>query len=352
MASTEPVRLAALKKVLSGMTPICALRSLSLASALVLGYGIAGANAAALTGEQVLEQFNLVVFGNMQGGHDVEGRALVGGNLTGNSTSFFTKGNQAPASDYKALSVGGNITGGPTNMNNGGSLVVGGNVTKNINMNGGGTAYVGGSVTGGANINGNKVVGQPVTVPNFVAVMNQLSDDLQLLTANATAQVSGNKGTFDASGKGDTVVFNIASGSAFFSSIGEIAFNLGAADTVIINVGGTSMTMNENWLGGVGQSVADNIIWNFYEATSLTFNTEYFGSILAPLALVKNSNALNGSVIANSLQQGGAIRQYPFSGDIPGGETTVGATDVPEPMALGLLGLGLIGLMAAHRRKP
>lgn len=340
------------------MTPARVLRSLSLASALVLAHGIAGANAAALTGEQVLEQFNLVVFGNMQGGHDVEGRALIGGNLTGNSSTFFKNGNTAPASDYKALSVGGNITGGPTNVNNGGSVAVGGNVTKNINMNGGGTAYVGGSVSGGANINGNKVVGQPVTVPNFVNVMNQLSDDLKVLTANATAQVSGSKATFDASGKGDTVVFNIANGSAFFSSIGEIAFNLGAADTVIINVGGSSMTMNENWLGGVGTSVADNIIWNFYDATTLAFGTEYFGTILATDAKVYQSNALNGSVVVKEIAQGsfggtsyrgGEIHQYQFSGDIPGGQTS--ATNVPEPMALGLLGLGLIGLMAAHRRK-
>lgn len=343
------------------MTTARVLRSLSLASALVFAQGIAGANAAALTGEQVLEQFNLVVFGNMQGGHDVEGRALIGGNLTGNSSSFFIKGNQAPASDYKALTVGGNLSGGPTNINNGGALVVGGNVTKNVNMNGNGSVAVGGSVTGGANINtsGTKTIGQPVTVPNFVNVMNQLSDDLKLLTANATAQVSGNKATFDASGKGDTVVFNIASGSAFFSSIGEIAFDLGGADTVIINVGGTSMTMNENWLGGVGQSVADNIVWNFYDATTLAFGTEYFGTILATDAKVYQSNALNGSVVVKHIAQGsyggtnyrgGEIHQYQFSGDLPGA-STASVTDVPEPMALGLLGLGLIGLMAAHRRK-
>lgn len=342
------------------MTTARALRTLSLASALLFAHGIAGANAAALTGEQVLEQFNLVTFGNMQGGHDVEGRALIGGNLTGNSSSFFIKGNQAPASEFKALTVGGKISGGPTNVNNGGSLVVGGNVTRNVNMNGGGTAYVGGSVTGGANINGNKVVGQPVTVPNFAGVMNQLSDDLKVLTANATAQVSGNKATFNASGLGDTVVFNIADGSAFFSSIGEIAFNLGSADTVIINVGGRSMTMNENWLGGVGQSVADNIVWNFYDATTLAFGTEYFGTILATDAKVYQSNALNGSIVVKEIAQGryggtnyggGEIHQYQFSGDLPGGGGSSTATSVPEPMALGLLGFGLIGLMLAHRRK-
>lgn len=345
------------------MTPFRVLRSLSLASVLVLGCGVSGAHAAALTGEEVLRQFNLVVFGNMQGGHDVEGRALIGGNLTGSSSTFFTNGNTAPASDYKALTVGGNISGGPTNVNSGGSLAVGGNVTKNVNMNGNGSVAVGGNVTGGATINtsGSRVIGQPVTVPNFANVMNQLSDDLKALTANATAQVSGNRATFNASGLGDTVVFNIANGSAFFNSIGEIAFDLGGADQVIINVGGRSMTMNENWLGGVGRQVADNIVWNFYEATTLAFGTEYFGTILATDAKVYQSNALNGSVVVKQMAQGsyggtsyrgGEIHQYQFSGDLPGGGADAVATNVPEPMALGLLGFGLLGLMLAHRRKP
>ena len=345
------------------MTTASALRTLTLASALMLAQGIAGVQAGALTGEQVLQQFNLVVLGNMQGGHDVEGRALIGGNLTGNSSSFFTKGNLAPASDYGALTVGGNIAGGPTNVNNGGSLAVGGNVTKNVNLNGYGAVAVGGNVTGGATINtsGTKTIGQPVTVPNFAGVMNQLSDDLKVLTANATAQVSGSRATFDASGKGDTVVFNIANGSAFFSSIGEIAFNLGSADTVIINVGGSSITMNENWLGGVGQAVADNIIWNFYDATTLAFGTEYFGTILATDAKIYQANALNGSVVAKELAQGtiggtrysgGEIHQYQFAGDLSGGgSSSASSTAVPEPMALSLLGLGLLGLMVAHRRK-
>lgn len=329
------------------MSLSAALRSAALVATLAYGFAAGPVSAAALTGEQVLEQFNLVVLGNMSGGHDVEGRALIQGNLTGNSTTFFKNGNTAPSSQYPALMIGGNQNANSINVNNGGSIEVGGNVTKNINMNGNGNAYVGGSVTGGANINtsGTKVIGQPVPVaiPTFTSVMTGLSNTLKALTANATASISANTGIFNASGLGNLVTFNIANGANFFNSIGQISFTLGSASTVIINVGGTTLNIAENWLNGVGTSVADNIVWNFYEATSITFGTEFFGAVLAPYATVSNNNALNGSVVVKEFNQGGEVHQYQFSGDLPG--------SVPEPMTLGLLGISMLGLFAATRRK-
>lgn len=302
--------------------------------------------AAALTAEQVLQQFNLVVFTDMTGGHDVEGRALIQGNLNGgNTTPFFIRGTTAPASAYPALTVGGNLN-APVNMNDGGGIAVGGNVTGMVNMNGGGTATVAGSVTG--TIQGGPTVLGPVDVPDFAPVMKALSAQLQALTANATAQIAGSKATFNATGLGSTAVFDI-DGDTFFSAMNELDFVLGGATTIVINVSGLELDPNENFLGGVGATIADNVIWNFYEATDIDFGTEYFGAILAPYAEVTNVNALNGAVIVDKFTQGGEVHQHPFAGDLPDPAPT--PDPVPEPSALALLGLGLLGLASTARRR-
>lgn len=102
----------------------------------------APAAAAPLSAADILEQFNLVTFGDLDSTSEVEGRTLVGGNLKGSSSTFYTRPHQVASSPYGALTVGGNISGGFKNVNGGGDAYVAGNV-QNLNMNGG-TAYIGG----------------------------------------------------------------------------------------------------------------------------------------------------------------------------------------------------------------
>ncbi|MEQ9123725.1 MAG: hypothetical protein RIM80_14320, partial [Alphaproteobacteria bacterium] len=47
------------------------------------------AGAAPLSATEVLQQFNMVVFGNVDARSNIQGRSLIGGNLTGNSADFF-----------------------------------------------------------------------------------------------------------------------------------------------------------------------------------------------------------------------------------------------------------------------
>jgi choice-of-anchor A domain-containing protein len=298
------------------------------------------AQAVPLSPLETLQQFNLVVFGDLDSQSSVEGRTLVGGNLKGNSSDYFTRGSLVGPSSYGALTVGGNITGGYKNVNNGGNAFVAGNV-QNMNMNGG-KAFIGGSVTG--NVNGSKVTGAVVEVPDVRATMKGFAADLATLAANSVATVSSNKGTFaatpDASG---TAIFNIANGASFFNSFGEITFSLNGADTVIINVGGSTVSLADNFLGGIGKTIAPVTLWNFYEATSISVGAEFWGTMLAPYATLTNTSAINGSIVTASFTQRGQVHLPTFTGQPP-------SIQVSEPAPWLLLGAGLLGATALRHR--
>jgi choice-of-anchor A domain-containing protein len=301
------------------------------------------AAAAPLTTAEILNQYNLVVFGNMSGSSEVEGRTFVGGNVSGNSMTFFTRPNTVPASAAPALTVGGNVSGGHKNINGGGNALVGGNVA-NMNMNGNGTLRAGGTVTG---VNGNNVQqNQAVTIPSFEATLKASSTALAALTGTAPGK-NGNVGLFNAATpSGGLAVYTTS--FAYFSTINEIKLGLNGADTVIINVSGAGGKLQDNFLGGPF-AAAKNVIWNFHEATTLTFERQFFGSVLAPFADVKISSPIEGTLVANSMKLNAEMHLAPFAGTLPG--TTPEVTPVPAPAALPLLLVGLAGLAAVARRR-
>lgn len=303
------------------------------------------AGAAPLSATEVLQQFNMVVFGNVDASSNIQGRSLIGGNLTGNSADFFVGApGTVPASSFAALTVGGSITGNPKQVNNGGSVVAGGNV-QSLNMNGGGDVTLGGVVTGTVNANGGTVTpNAAVTIPNFEADLKALSVQLRGLTGVAPTK-NGNKGEFtsatpDANG---VAVYNLE--SSFLQTINEISLSLNGASTLIINVGGDDIKNKDNFLGGPFD-IAANVIWNFYEATELTIERQFFGAVLAPFANVKNTSSIEGTLVAAALDMDAQIHLQPFEGDLP-------AAAVPVPPALplmtGVLALG--GFLASRRRK-
>lgn len=308
----------------------------------------ATAVAAPLTAGEVLSQFNAVIFGNLNSNSEIEGRTLVGGNLNGTGSTYATR--TLPASGYAALSVGGNVTAsGFVNVNGGGNAAIAGNV-KNLNMNGG-TAYIGGNLTG--TVNGNKVTGASVTVPDFSQTMIDLAAQLRTLTANSSISVASNRATFNAApDAGGLAVFDITD-SNFFNGIGEIAFNLNGATTVIVNVDLTTATIAENFLGGAATAIADKVLWNFSAATSLAFNAEFGGSVLAPHASVTNSISLDGTLVAASLTQRGELHQYAFTGTLPTlSVPPTTALRIDEPAGWALFGVSaLAGLVTRRRRR-
>ena len=109
--------------------------------------------AQALTADQILQQFNAVIFGNFTTDADVEGRTVIGGNMTGGATSALNAVSEA-ASAFSALTVYGSETGtGTFNIDDTGGVVITGPNAGSPTLNAGGSVFVGGNNTGNLTAN-------------------------------------------------------------------------------------------------------------------------------------------------------------------------------------------------------
>lgn len=332
------------------------------------------ADPALIAGTDVLRTWNLVVLGDLTSSSEVEGRTFVGGDLNGNSSNYQIQPIPASSTGTPGLTVVGNVNGGAKNLNNGSGAIVGGNVTSGLNLNGAAqTVLVGGSISN-TNVNNNTVTaGLATSNPSFSqdlgqqkslieTSMNGLSHTMSTQAANSQLAISGNRGTFNAQPDSSGVaVFNIT--AADLDKIGEIQFNLNGADTAIVNVSGSAVTLNDNFLGGT-QNLGQHVIWNFPDAKNLSLTTAWGGSVLAPLADANTANYIQGSAVFGSLTQNGEMHIGTYTGGYnpapsdPGTSSSGGSTSssggsnaVPEPGMLGMLAIALGGLMFWRRRR-
>ena len=341
-----------------------------------------------LGGLQAMRELNAIVFGGTNGWLTVEGKTFIGGNLkdggefgTGNSTK------SAAASDRAILTVGGNSTsytrilngsnGGNGSVGSPATVNVGGNVANlalaanNVSVSIGGTvsqssASSGSSVkSGGAgsgwlgdnggsfSTNNGTGFASGVSTPigteaaKLEADLKALSTSLASLGTTSGNSVTNSYGAMvftavsDGTGKS---VFNLT--EADFSGW---QWTLNAADpalTIVFNVSGDGSYLWNTNLAGAFSSFADQIIWNFADATSIGINQTVYGSVLAPFADLRANSALYGSVVAKELQASSGVKLAAFDG------TDIGlAAPAPEPAtwAMMIAGFGLVG--AALRRR-
>jgi choice-of-anchor A domain-containing protein len=285
---------------------------------------IASASAGPLTASTILSDFDAVIYTNASTSSDIEGAAVIGGDLQ--AATIFNGPTGSQPTGFGALTVYGNTSGNPINIDNGGNAYVGGTKGATINFNDGGS-----------------YITAPIyTIANFETPLNMLSQSLSQLAANSalpslTPPVNGT--VFKATpGTNGIAVFDITAAQLALAQ--SFTVNLNGASTVVFNVSGNALFSDNDNSGTIG---AGNIIWNFYNATSVNIGDAIGGTVLAPDATVTNGNQIDGALVANAWDDAGEVHYIPFTGTLPG-------NSVPEPATFTVVGVALAGLWSARRR--
>lgn len=298
------------------------------ASLLVLPLATPGAaDAATILNSDLLTQFNAIV-GNFSTTSETEGAVIIGGNLSGNSATLDAHSIHpgGTASGFADVNIYGTTSGGPYNVNN---------LHVRVGTPQGSATFSGGTTTYNATF--------PVPYATISGQLKTLSTELSKLST--TAGTSLTNSVFNAAPIGGVAVLDIT--GAQLMSLNNPTFNLNGAQLLIINVDASSYTAG-NGINFNTASIGSKILWNFYDATSLNFNVEFGGTILAPNALVRNSSPIDGTLFASSYEGNGELHYVPLT-DAKYFDT-IGAVPEPSTWAMIIIGFAAVGTMAYRRR--
>jgi choice-of-anchor A domain-containing protein len=274
--------------------------------------------------------FNIYTLGSFTGSNSsVQGAAASAGSFAATNYSINQGNVDGAGNPGYALAVGGSLSYTRGSIRNGAYYAAGTQSFTSVGLHGA-------AVT----------TAVPFSFSDVSAKALSLSDSLSTLNATGSTAIAFGGMKLTGSG-GATTVFNLSASD--LSSVNHFNFaQLAAGDTLIVNVSGVNATLQGGWHGFASY----NVLFNFYEATSLSFGGGIYGNILAPLATVgSGTGAVNGNVIVENWNSSVALNanHYFVPTDVPG--FTVFAP-VPEPRtyALMLTGLGVLVCFVRRRK--
>ena len=280
----------------------------------------------------IASDYNEFIFENItQSGTESLGRVAAGGDVSYVDMGVATQVTGSyPLGD---LSVGGNLTWQRGSV---------GSLDKSESSYQKGSIFVGG-VAKLENVGyGSLTYGTPI---DFASAQTSLSESSLYwagLAATGTTEISAYN---EISLTGTDPALNIFSlaGDNLMKAV-RLDISSPSGSTVLVNIDGTSGAMQNFDIIPYGTD-DPYILYNFYEATSLTFGEIAInGSVLAPWANIDFSDGhIEGQLIALSLAGDAEAHNESFSGNLP-------ATAVPEPSTLLLLGTGITSIVLWGRK--
>ena len=258
----------------------------------------------------VAKDYNLFVLNDLdQPSSDTQGKVAVGHNAT---LSAYSVGDRLPATTpvEDVLIVDNNLTFTSGAVYNG-NIVVGG--TTNL-------------PTGLVSINnGTLKHGHPINFAAAATYFSSLTAQLAGYTVNAPTVFQWGGLTLTGTDPYKNV-FNVS--GANLSAANNVAITAPNGSVVVVNVSGT----NVSWTGGftVSGTSSTNVLFNFYEATSLRIQgIDVTGSILAPFADVNFvSGVQNGQMVARNVHGMGQFNHVRFLGNIPTENNIINVAEV------------------------
>lgn len=263
---------------------------------------------------------------------EVDGSALIGGSLLNGTSNYAVRTVTSASGD--GLAIGGMLTSpARVQVNNSGNF--------RINSSA--------SIQGTANINGGSTVFDAGVAAQAASLADQAASASAFLSGLATTgTITGdaNNANFIATSTVidgmNVAVFNITSDQ--FQQYGTLGLSMSGADSVIINIaadasGHVDLTAPPNLVGDFSQANSSRILWNAYDATSVTVNNNLNGALFAAGAsLDLLGGGINGTVVVDSIDaQLAEIRLSTYEGYVP----TPGTAGV----------LAAAGLVAVRRRR-